>query len=93
MAIAELTDPEDAKLASGRISQISRGGCYVDTPKTFSVGTSLKVIIFRDERTFVAKATVIHVQEQVGMGIAFLDAPQDQLRILDSWIAEAPRVS
>ena len=93
MGIAELTDPEDAKLLSGRVSQISRGGCYVDTPKTFPVGTALKVIISRDERTFVAKARIIHVQEQVGMGIAFLDAPQDQLRILDSWIAEPPRIS
>lgn len=91
MAVAELTDPEDAKLVSGRVSQISRGGCYVDSPKTFPVGTSLKVIIYRDGRTFVAKANIIHVQEQVGMGVAFLDAPQDQLRILDSWIAEAPR--
>ncbi len=93
IGIAELTDPEDAKLVSGRVSQISRGGCYVDTPKTFPVGTSLKAIISRDERTFVVKARVIHVQEQVGMGIAFLDAPQDQLSILDSWIAESPSAS
>lgn len=27
------------------------------------------------------------------MGIAFLDAPQDQLSILDSWIAESPSAS
>jgi hypothetical protein len=93
MGIAELTDPEEAKLVSGRVNQISRGGCYVNTPKTFPVGTSLKAIISRDERTFVAKAQVIHVQEQIGMGIAFVDAPQDQLKILDSWIAEAPRNS
>jgi hypothetical protein len=93
MAVAELTDPGDAKLISGKVTQISRGGCYVDSPKTFPVGTSLKVIISRDGRTFVAKANIIHVQEQIGMGVAFLDPPQDQLRILDSWIAEAPRDS
>ncbi len=55
-----------------------------------SVGTSLKVIISRDQRTFVAKADVIHVQEQIGMGIAFVDPPQDQLKILDSWLAALP---
>src|SRR6202167_2195524 len=75
MAIAELTDPEAAKLVSGTIGQISRTGSYVETPKTFPVGTSLKVIIFRDQRTFVAKANIIHVQEQMGMGIVFLDPP------------------
>jgi PilZ domain len=87
VAIAELTDPDDAKLLSAKVTEVSRTGCYVDSPKTFPVGTSLKVIISRDERTFVAKADVIHVQEQIGMGIAFVDPPQDQLKILDSWLA------
>jgi hypothetical protein len=90
VAIADLTDSEDGKLLSGKITQISRSGCYVDSPKTVPVGTSLKVIISRDQRTFVAKANVIHVQEQMGMGIAFLDAAKDQVEILNSWLAELP---
>jgi hypothetical protein len=90
VAIAELADSEDGKLLSGKITQISRSGCYVDSPKTLPVGTSLKVIIFRDQRTFVAKASIIHVQEQMGMGIAFLDAPKDQFEVLNSWLAELP---
>ena len=90
VAIAELTDSEDGKLLSGKITQISRSGCYIESPKTLPIGTSLKVIIFRDQRTFVAKANVIHVQEQMGMGIAFLDAAKDQVEILNSWLAELP---
>ena len=93
MAIAELADPGDARLLSGKVTQISRTGCYVETPKTFPVGTSLKVIISRDQRTFVVKANVIHVQEQIGMGIAFVDPPQDQLKILDTWLAGLPSTS
>ena len=93
VAIAELTDPGDAKMLSAKVTDVSRTGCYVDSPKTFPVGTSLKVIISRDQRTFVAKADVIHVQEQVGMGIAFVDPPQDQLKILDSWLAGLPSSS
>ena len=89
LAIAELTDPEEGKLVSGKVTQISRGGCYVETPKTFPVGTVLKVIISHDQRTFVAKANIIHVQEQMGMGIEF-DPLEGQLKILDSWLAELP---
>jgi len=89
VAIAELADPEEGKLVSGKITQISRNGCYVETPKTFPVGTSIKVIVSHDQRTFVAKANIIHVQEQMGMGIQF-DPLEDQLRILDSWLAELP---
>lgn len=90
VAIAELADPGDARLLSGKVTQISRTGCYVESPKTFPVGTRLKVIISRDERTFVARANIIHIQEQMGMGLAFLDPPEDQLRIVDSWLAELP---
>lgn len=90
VAIAELGDPEEGKLLSGKVTQISRTGCYVDTPKTFPIGTALKVIISHDQRTFVAKANIIHVQEQMGMGIAFLDPPEDQLSVLDSWVSELP---
>jgi hypothetical protein len=93
VAIAELTDAGDAKMLSAKVTEVSRTGCYVDSPKTFPVGTSLKVIISRDQRTFVAKADVIHVQEQMGMGIAFVDPPQDQLKILDSWLAGLPSSS
>jgi PilZ domain len=89
-AIAEVTDPDDAKMVSAKVTDVSRTGCYVDSPKTFPVGTSLKVIISRDQRTFVAKANVIHVQEQMGMGLAFLDPPEDQLHILDSWLVALP---
>lgn len=93
VAIAELTDPDEGKMVSGKVTQISRNGCYVATPKTFPVGTSLKVIISRDERTFVAQANIIHVQERMGMGLAFLHAPDDQLKILDSWLADLPSSS
>jgi hypothetical protein len=93
VAIAELTDPEEGKMLSGRIAQISRSGCYVETPKTFPVGTALKVIVSHDERTFVTKANIIHVQQQIGMGIAFLDVAPDQLKLLDSWLAELPSVT
>lgn len=93
VAIAELTDPEEGKMVSGSIAQISRNGCYVETPKTFPVGTGLKVIISHDDRTFVTRANIIHVQQQMGMGIAFLDVAPDQLKLLDSWLAELPSVA
>ena len=90
VAIAELTDLEEGKLISGKVTQISRTGCYVDSPKTLPLGTSLKVIVFRDQRTFVAKAKVIHVQEQIGMGLAFIDPAEDQVRLLESWLTGLP---
>jgi hypothetical protein len=56
------------------------------------MGTDLDVRISRDQVTFVTKGKTlyIHIEEEIGMGIAFLDPPEEQLQILDSWLAELP---
>jgi len=73
---------------SGRISEISRKGCYLDILNTLPVDTALQLRITRDQGSFATMARIIYVQEGIGMGLAFVDPPQDQLQILDSWLAE-----
>lgn len=72
----------------GRISEISRKGCYVDVLTTLPVGTKVRIDVSRDQGTFTAPAQIIYVQEGIGMGIGFLDVAEPQLKILDSWLAE-----
>jgi hypothetical protein len=88
IATTELTDSASAMQLSGRVTEISRKGCYVDILNALPVGTSLNVRISRDQGTFVTKGKIIYVHEGIGMGVAFLDPPKDQLQILDSWLAE-----
>ena len=90
VAMADLTDSDGAMLLSGKITEIGRNGCYVETLNALPVGTLLKVLVFRDQHTFVTKGKIIYIHERDGMGVAFLDPPQDQLKILDSWLAEFP---
>jgi PilZ domain-containing protein len=73
---------------SGRISEISRKGCYVDVLNTLPEGTPLQVKIKRDQGVFSSKAKIIYVQPGMGMGVAFVDIAADQLKILDAWLAE-----
>ena len=88
VATTEMTEEATTTCLAGRISEISRGGCYVDILNTLPVGTELKVQIFRDAGTFTTRGKIIYVHEQIGMGIVFLDPPEDQLKLLDSWLAE-----
>jgi len=74
----------------GRVKEISRRGCYVDILNALPVGTFLKVVISRDEGSFATAGKVIYAHEG-GMGVAFLDPTEDQLKILDTWFAERPR--
>ena len=88
IATAEVIELGSEARMSGRISEISRKGCYFDILNTLPVDTKLQLRITRDQGSFATMARIIYVQEGIGMGIAFIDPPEDQLRILDSWIAE-----
>ncbi|MGD0964584.1 MAG: PilZ domain-containing protein [Candidatus Acidiferrales bacterium] len=89
LAIAELVETAGAMCIVGRISEISRKGCYVNTPSTVPVNTVLKIVISRDGGTFVTNGKVIYLHERVGMGVVFVDSPEDQMEILDAWLADA----
>jgi PilZ domain len=88
IATAEITEPASGVRISGRISEISRKGCYLDVLNTLPVGTQLRLTISRDQGSFTTDAKIIYAQDGMGMGIFFLDVPADQLKILDSWLAE-----
>lgn len=88
IATAEIIEPISDVRMSGRISEISRKGCYVDVLNTLPRGTAIQVRISRDQGTFVAGGKIIYVQEGMGMGVIFLDIANDQEKLLDSWLAE-----
>lgn len=90
VATTELADIAHAIKMSGRITEISRGGCYVDILNALPVGTLLNVQISCDQGTLNLKGKIIYVHEGIGMGVVFLDPPPDQLAILDSWLPDLP---
>lgn len=88
IASVEVIESTTEAKISGRISEISRKGCYVDVLNTLPVGTQVRLVISRDQGTFTTHGRIIYVQEAMGMGVAFADTPNEQLKILDSWLAE-----
>lgn len=88
IATAEILEPASGVHISGRISEISRKGCYLDILNTLPVGTSLRLTISRDRGTFATDAKIIYIQEGMGMGILFVNVQPDQMKILDAWLAE-----
>src|ERR1700680_4067560 len=79
LAVAELVETAGTVCIVGRMTEVSRKGCYVNTPSTRPVNSLLKVIISRDEDTFMTNGKVIYVHEGIGMGIVFVDPAKDQL--------------
>ena len=88
VATAEIIDPVSGVRMSGRLSEISHGGCYVDLLNTLPPQTEVRVRVTRDQGSFEASGRIVYVLERMGMGVAFADVAADQMKILESWLAE-----
>jgi PilZ domain len=88
IATVEVVESSSDMRLSGRLSEVSRKGAYIDVLNALPTGTLVKIRVSRDCGTFATGAKVIYVQEGMGMGVAFMDTPEDQLNVLDAWLAE-----
>ncbi|MGC2488413.1 MAG: PilZ domain-containing protein [Candidatus Sulfotelmatobacter sp.] len=72
----------------GRLSDIGRNGCYVDTINPFAKGAAVTLTVTRDNQSFKTQAKVVYSKTGMGMGLLFTTAEPDQLRTLGSWLHE-----
>ncbi len=85
---AEAFDVKANLLVTGRLSDISRNGCYMDTISPFAPNAAVVLTVTRDARTFRTKAKVIYSLNAMGMGLMFTSTEPDQVRVLESWLDE-----
>jgi hypothetical protein len=84
----EAFDPQANVRVTGRLSDISRSGCYMDTISPFAMNAAIILTVTKDGRTFKTKAKVVYSLNGMGMGMTFTTMEPDQARVLDSWLAE-----
>jgi len=87
-AEAEALDAHSRARMSARTSDISRGGCYVDTFCPFPKNSSVKIRMLRDNQALVADAKVVYSQLGMGMGLSFSAIDVENRQVLDAWIGE-----
>ena len=87
VATTELIDSATQTHLSGRISEISRKGCYVDIYNPLPVGTPISVLITHGQGSFVTRGKIVYIHEGIGMGVEFVEPSNEQMRLLDSWLA------
>jgi hypothetical protein len=88
IAHVEVIEPASDTHIAGRVSEISRKGCYIDVLITLPPGTLIQLKVLRDLGTFSTKGKIIYAQECMGMGVAFLEITDSELNTLDAWLAE-----
>jgi len=72
----------------GRLSDISRNGCYVDTISPFAMGAEVALKITAGSRSFLTDSKVVYSSNGMGMGLLFTAAEPDQVETLETWLRE-----
>jgi hypothetical protein len=90
VATTEIIECAHTTRLSGRVTEVSRNGCFVDVAHVLPAGTMMKLRITCNQGTFETRGKILYVQERIGMGIVFVDTPEDQLKILEAWLVNLP---
>ena len=83
-AAVDVFEPQSKAKISGRTTDISQEGCYVDTISPLPVGTIVKICLTKERVTFEANAKVVLSQAGMGMGVASISTVPHQLRIVQN---------
>ena len=82
----------DARIET-RVRDLSQQGCYVDTNNALPLGTITDIRITKGEQLFEARTRVVYSRAAKGMGLMFTAIVPEQLRTLETWLAESRETS
>src|SRR2546421_537637 len=93
IAAVEVLAVESGSRMETRVRDLSQRGCYVDTSNALPLGTVTDVRITKGGQLFEARARVVYSRATKGMGLMFTATEPEQLRTLETWLAESRETS
>jgi hypothetical protein len=84
----EVIEPRSRIRLTGRATDLSNGGCYVDTMSPFPVRTAVLIRLTSEGRSVQGKAQVVYENAGMGMGLAFVDLGPEQAACVQEWVRE-----
>jgi hypothetical protein len=87
-ASAEMLELSTRTRLAGRASDVSPGGCYIDTVSPFPVGASVMLNLTSEHHNVQVKANVVYSRTGMGMGLAFTEMTAKQKENLTVWLGE-----
>ena len=85
-ASANIIEPRTGVHLTGRTSELSRHGCYLDMMNPLASGSIIKVEIVNHEKTLESRGHVIYSQSNMGMAVAFDELSARDAQILENWL-------
>ena len=93
IAAGEVVAAESGARLETRVRDLSHQGCYVDTSNALPLGTDTHVRITKGAQLFYAPARVVYSRAGHGMGLMFTTLEPEQVRTLETWLAESRETS
>lgn len=81
-----MTRPGDKMAHRARLTDVSVGGCYVETMSPLAVGTTLQISLAMGRVELYAQGVVETLHPSIGNGIAFTEITPENQRALQSVI-------
>jgi hypothetical protein len=74
-----------------RVTEISMGGCYVDSRAAFPRNSNVEIRFTKDGLSFTAEGRVLYTVPSVGSGIVFVSMSPENRTLLERWIDNLAR--
>jgi hypothetical protein len=85
---AQVTETLTSGALDGRLSDISRSGCYIDTLTPLAQGTEVNVRLRKGNELFETLAKVVYGTAGLGMGLHWGSNPRsNHVAVLNHWLS------
>ncbi len=74
---------------SGRITELSLYGCYVQMPDPFENRTEILLKVYSNGKYFETAGVVVYAHPAQGIGVCFQNVNPHYLMVLKQWLIEA----
>lgn len=74
---------------SGRVTELSLYGCFIEMPDPFAKGSELMLKVYANGKYFESAAVAVYANTGKGAGIRFQNVRPHYLSVLKQWLIEA----
>lgn len=74
---------------TGRVTELSLYGCFIEMPDPFSKGTELTLKVYANGKYFETSAVAVYANVGQGTGVCFQNVRPHYLGVLKQWLIEA----
>lgn len=86
VAIVIAADPSSNIAIAGKTTNISLGGCHIDSQSQLATGTTIAIELFHEGESFHAAGEIAYRKFAGGMGVRFTQVDHANHQMLARWI-------